>query len=67
MSRRGRGRAIGRACRKPRSTAPGHDTRIRNLSSVAWQVSCSCGWVRDCRWALTARDASAGHLLDVAR
>jgi hypothetical protein len=53
--------------RRPLSSAIlGHTTRARNLSSVRWQATCSCGWCSAVvRWGISARDAAAGHLLEV--
>jgi hypothetical protein len=53
--------------RRPLSSVVlGHTTRARNLSSVRWQAMCDCGWRSAAvRWAISARDAAAGHLLEV--
>jgi len=51
------------------SVFPEHRTRYRIRGGKRWQALCSCGWcsVGNLRWAVSARDAAAGHLLDVTR
>jgi hypothetical protein len=51
------------------SVVPDHDTRTRTRAGCRWQALCSCGWWSspNLKWAVSARDAAAGHLLDVTR
>jgi hypothetical protein len=49
------------------SVFPDHQTGYRIRGGRRWQALCSCGWASQAnlRWALSAKDAAAGHLLDV--
>lgn len=54
---------------KLRSVFADHQTRYRLRGGKRWQALCSCGWISSARlrWAVSAKDAAAGHLLDVTR
>lgn len=49
------------------SVFPDHQTRYRMRGGMRWQALCSCGWASrpTLRWAVSAKDAAAGHLLGV--